>query len=352
MPTIIVSYRRDDTGSIAGRIFDQLVGHFGADQVFMDIDSIPFGLDFREHIQETLKHCDVLLAIVGRNWAAPDQKGGLRINDENDWVRIEVEAALAKKIPVIPVLIDGADLPSPASLPEGLRNLVFRQAAPVDSGRDFHPHMDRLIKAMDHLLSGKPVAQQKPRPAERAPEKTIGAVKEKPAKARTASAPGEDQSKTQALGLWLWQLLISPHGRLSRRTFVIAVILSFVLLAALITGITLLAIPYNGNNGTPKEALIVLLPWNWTLIALGGKRLHDLGWTAWVMAIPVLIGATLIFTPLELHPAGIALFNSLGVVACLLLSPLSLMRGTQGPNRYGPDPLGQTQGEAAVKITE
>jgi hypothetical protein len=88
MPTIILSYRRDDTGAIAGRIFDRLVGHYGADQVFMDIDSIPFGLDFREHIQETLKRCDVLLAIVGKNWAAPDEKGGFRIEEENDWVRI------------------------------------------------------------------------------------------------------------------------------------------------------------------------------------------------------------------------------------------------------------------------
>ena len=63
----------------------------------MDIDSIPFGLDFREHIQETLKRCDVLLAVVGPHRAAPDQKGGLMINEENDWVRIEIEAALAKR---------------------------------------------------------------------------------------------------------------------------------------------------------------------------------------------------------------------------------------------------------------
>jgi hypothetical protein len=74
------------------------------------------------------------------------------LSDETDWVRIEIEAALAKKIPVIPVLIDGTALPPPAEFPEGLRNLAFRQAAPVDTGRDFHPHMDRLIKAMDRLL--------------------------------------------------------------------------------------------------------------------------------------------------------------------------------------------------------
>ena len=152
MPTIILSYRREDTAWIAGRVHDRLKGHFGEDNVFMDIDSIPFGLDFREHIQDSLDRCDILVAIVGPRWATPDESGRLRLTDETDWVRIEIEAALAKKIPVIPVLIDGAALPAPADLPEGLRNLAFRQAAPVDSARDFHPHMDRLIKAMDKLL--------------------------------------------------------------------------------------------------------------------------------------------------------------------------------------------------------
>ena len=147
VPTIILSYRREDTAWIAGRVHARLKDHFGEDNVFMDIDSIPFGLDFREHIQDSLDRCDILVAIVGPRWATPDESGRLRLTDETDWVRIEIEAALAKKIPVIPVLIDGAALPAPADLPEGLRNLAFRQAAPVDSARDFHPHMDRLIKA-------------------------------------------------------------------------------------------------------------------------------------------------------------------------------------------------------------
>jgi len=152
VPTIILSYRREDTAWIAGRVHDRLKDHFGEDNVFMDIDSIPFGLDFCEHIQDSLDRCDILVAIVGPRWATPDETGKLRLTDETDWVRIEIEASLAKRIPVIPVLIDGAALPAPADLPEGLRNLAFRQAAPVDSARDFHPHMDRLIKAMDKLL--------------------------------------------------------------------------------------------------------------------------------------------------------------------------------------------------------
>ena len=106
MPTIILSYRREDTAWIAGRVHDRLKGHFGEDNVFMDIDSIPFGLDFREHIQELLDRCDILVAIVGPRWATPDESGRLRLTDETDWVRIEIDAALAKKIPVIPVLID------------------------------------------------------------------------------------------------------------------------------------------------------------------------------------------------------------------------------------------------------
>ena len=130
MPTIILSYRREDTAWIAGRVHDRLKDHFGEDNVFMDIDSIPFGLDFREHIQESLDRCDILIAIVGPRWATADESGRLRLNDETDWVRIEIEAALAKKIPVIPVLIDGTNLPAPANLPDGVRNLVFRQAAP------------------------------------------------------------------------------------------------------------------------------------------------------------------------------------------------------------------------------
>ena len=340
MPTIILSYRRDDTGSIAGRIFDRLVGHYGSDQVFMDIDSIPFGLDFREHIQESLKRCDVLLAIVGRNWAAPDQKGGLRINDESDWVRIEVEAALAKKIPVIPVLIDGAELPSPASLPEGLRNLVFRQAAPVDSGRDFHPHMDRLIKAMDQLLDSKPATKAKPLPTERAPEKVLPRVKEELTEAKTDIATDKSHAETKAAArrLRLWQLLLSPQGRLRRMTFVVAVVASFILLLALISGIT--GIANNPNGGMPQGALVLLLPWNWVIVALGGKRLHDTGWSAWLMAVPLLAGMWVPFTPLlgsTGQPVEIFLGNVIGVLASL--SPLAFLPGTPGPNRYGPDPL-------------
>jgi hypothetical protein len=151
MATIVISYRRDDSKWMAGRIFDRLDSHYGKGNVFMDIDSIPFGLDFRDHIRETLKHCDVLLAVIGPNWLGED-KGGGRLLEDTDWVKIEIEAALAKKIPVIPVLIDGSRMPKPSDLPETLRDLAFRQAADVDTAH-FRSNMDRVIFDIDQHLS-------------------------------------------------------------------------------------------------------------------------------------------------------------------------------------------------------
>jgi TIR domain len=154
MPTIMLSYRRDDSKWVAGRIFDRLEDHYGKGNVYMDIDAIPVGFDFREHLQHSLQRCDILLAIVGPRWLGTDEHGHHAIAEETDWVRIEIETALAKNIPVIPVLIDRLRMPKAADLPESLRNFAFRQAAEVDSGVDFRSHLDRLIRSMDHYLQG------------------------------------------------------------------------------------------------------------------------------------------------------------------------------------------------------
>jgi hypothetical protein len=155
MPKIIVSYRRSDSETIAGRIRDKLVVHYGDDSVFMDIDSIPYGFDFREHVKTALLQNDILLAVMGPTWAGLDAIGHSRINDETDPVRIEVETALKRNIPVIPVLVGGAKMPSPADMPDGLKDLAFRNAAQIDAGRDFHQHMERLIRSMDRILEIK-----------------------------------------------------------------------------------------------------------------------------------------------------------------------------------------------------
>lgn len=151
MPKLVISYRRADTPGMAGRIYDQLMEHFGRDSIFMDIDTIPFGVDFRQHISQALGHCDVLLALIGEKWLDLRQDGKRHLDDPADFVRIEIEMALKRGIPVIPVLLGQAQMPREDELPVPLGNLAYRNAIQVDVGRDFHIHMDRLIRHLNHL---------------------------------------------------------------------------------------------------------------------------------------------------------------------------------------------------------
>ncbi len=121
----------------------------------MDIDNIPYGIDFRDHLQEMLDSCDILLVVVGPRWFGRNEDGQPRLFDEEDWVRIEVATALEKKIPVIPLLVEGARMPKRAELPEDLQGFAFRQAAVLDVGVDFRVHMERLTKSMDRILASK-----------------------------------------------------------------------------------------------------------------------------------------------------------------------------------------------------
>jgi hypothetical protein len=162
MTRIFVSYRRADSDVIAGRIRDRLARAYGNNSVFMDIDNIPFGVDFRTHIQEALAHGGVLIAVIGPHWLGRDDAGRSRLDDESDPVRLELEGALRKKMPVVPVLVQGATMPKPGDLPTTLRDLAFYNAANVDSGRDFHPHVDRLLRSINQLV-GSPSARSKRR---------------------------------------------------------------------------------------------------------------------------------------------------------------------------------------------
>jgi TIR domain-containing protein/uncharacterized protein DUF4190 len=146
--TVIISYRRDDTGAITGRICDRLRARFGAERIYMDIDSNPIGVDYRSHIDESLKRCDILLAVIGRHWLGTGDLGDRRIDDASDLVRLEVTSALTRGIRVVPILVDDTEMPSAEELPEDLTGLKFRQAFRVDSGVDFHHHLDRLCDAI------------------------------------------------------------------------------------------------------------------------------------------------------------------------------------------------------------
>ena len=150
-PKIVVSYRRTDS-AMAGRIFDRLVQHFGKTSLFIDIDNVPFGVDFRKHIDDALQASDLLIAIIGQKWLGPQARGKLRIMNEADPVRVELETALRRDIIILPVLLDGTSMPETADLPETIRDFAYRNALEVESGRDFNVHIDRLIHAIEQTL--------------------------------------------------------------------------------------------------------------------------------------------------------------------------------------------------------
>ncbi len=157
MPSIFISYRRADSISITGRIYDRLVAAFGEKRVFKDVDDIPIGADFRRVLQNEVGACDVLLVIIGQRWLnVTDDEGDRRLDDPDDFVRIEVEYGLQRDdLIVIPVTVNGASLPKAAQLPEGLRELVFRNGAVVRDDPDFNRDVARLINQLKQLPARK-----------------------------------------------------------------------------------------------------------------------------------------------------------------------------------------------------
>ena len=156
MTKIFVSYRRIDTAGITARICKLLRKRFGGDSLFLDVApvfrdvrTVPLG-DFRQAIRDYLDQCDVLLAVIGRQWMeATDFRGVHRLSDPADYVRMEIEAALARDIPIIPVLVDGVSMPQPSDFPHELRNLTYRQAISLRSERGFRDDVRRLTKAIE-----------------------------------------------------------------------------------------------------------------------------------------------------------------------------------------------------------
>ena len=130
MPTVFISYRRDDAAGYAGRLHEALEQRFGRDRVFRDVDTLTPGEDFVEAIDARLRQCRVFLALIGREWLdARDAGGHRRLDHPHDHVRLEIAAALAQpQVRVIPVLIEGATMPAPERLPDDIRLLSRRHA--------------------------------------------------------------------------------------------------------------------------------------------------------------------------------------------------------------------------------
>jgi hypothetical protein len=155
MGGIFISYRREDSAGWTGRLSEHLRERFGPESIFMDIDTIQPGADFTEALQTAVSSCDVLLAIIGPEWATvTDKSGKPRLEDPTDWVRTEIATALTRKIRVIPVLVGGASVPTINLLPDDLDTLAQRQAHELTDKR-WGYDVEQLVKTL-------PAARQRP----------------------------------------------------------------------------------------------------------------------------------------------------------------------------------------------
>jgi TIR domain len=158
--SIFISYRREDSQHAAGRLFDQLAQKFRRDQLFMDVDAIEPGIDFAEEINKKVAACDVLLAVIGPNWLkAGNEEGRRRIDDPNDFVRLEIEAALQRNVRVIPILVDAAVLPKVNELPESIQPLVRRNAVRIVHER-FAAEASDLVAALQRAIASNDLGRQ------------------------------------------------------------------------------------------------------------------------------------------------------------------------------------------------
>jgi len=155
---IFINYRRDDSIGMAGRLHDRLAQTFGRDKLFMDVDHIPAGADFVAHLNNQVAECDVVLAIIGPNWLrAKDKAGQRRLHQPDDFVAIEIAAALARDTLVIPVLVDAARMPKESDLPDTLKPLARRQAVEVRHAHFAHDAealIARMRKALGQEAAG------------------------------------------------------------------------------------------------------------------------------------------------------------------------------------------------------
>jgi TIR domain-containing protein len=182
---VFICYRREDSAGFARLIYDRLTHKLGHDSVFFDVDNIAPGLDFVDILSERVGKCDALIAVIGKTWVSSAYLSNeRRLDDPNDFVRIEIEAALERKIRVIPVLVDGAPMPRPDDLPESLKKLPRRQGIEISHSR-FDSDVDRLtraLSALDEELRRREEAERAAR--EEQQKREVAEAAEKAARAR------------------------------------------------------------------------------------------------------------------------------------------------------------------------
>jgi TIR domain/WD domain, G-beta repeat len=150
---IFISYRRQESSHLAGRLYDRLAERFGEERVFMDVATIDLGVDFAEVITRAVGTCQVLLAVIGSQWVTvADADGRRRLKDPNDFVRLEIQAALERDVRVIPILVEGAPMPRLRDLPRPLAGLARRNALTMRH-ESFPYDAERLLEAIERVLA-------------------------------------------------------------------------------------------------------------------------------------------------------------------------------------------------------
>lgn len=152
---IFVNYRHEDSSGYTGRLYEWLCGRFGRDRVFRDINAIGLGTDFVAAIEKEIASCHVVLAVIGRQWLDCTSGGRRRLDDPNDYVRLELASALARNVHVIPVLVEGASMPRAQDLPDDLKPLARRHALELSETR-WEFDVGRLIDTLEERVERRP----------------------------------------------------------------------------------------------------------------------------------------------------------------------------------------------------
>lgn len=161
---IFISYRREDTSGESGRLKDKLEQVFGPENIFYDVETLEAGLNFDQSIAKALSESKVLLAMIGPHWLkVVDSKGIIRIQKPDDWVRKEITEAMKRNLRVIPILVNGAEMPDPENLPEELKELSLKHAQELSSSR-WNYDVGELTKVLEKIIEKKPEPKPQPQP--------------------------------------------------------------------------------------------------------------------------------------------------------------------------------------------
>jgi len=205
---IFVSYRRQESSGWAGLAADKLAEHFGEDRVFRDIDSLEPGLAFAEAIERALDSSEVLIAVIGKNWlTVTDAAGRKRLENPNDYVRLEIATALKRKIRVIPLLVPGATMPSADELPADLADLAHRHAFQL-SESSWRDDIRRLNTRLEKVVG--PRAGEGRGPVSPKPDGRVGSAGNGPVEEGVGHGPiRQSEPPKKSLITWvIWVLLV------------------------------------------------------------------------------------------------------------------------------------------------